>query len=89
MDNKFVIEGYNLAKTQYAKFGINTDDAIKMLENIEISLHCWQTDDVGGFETPDAVLSGGGIQLSGNYPGKASTIEEMRQDLDKAMSLYL
>ncbi|MFC2097156.1 L-rhamnose isomerase [Bacteroidota bacterium] len=87
MDNKFVTEAYKLAKIQYAKFGVNTDDAIKKLKNIDISLHCWQADDVGGFETPDSTLSGVGIQPIGNYPGKASTIEEIRQDLDKAMFL--
>jgi L-rhamnose isomerase len=57
------------------------------LKTIPISLHCWQGDDVGGFETPDAELSGGGIQATGNYPGKARTPGELRADLDKALSL--
>ena len=57
------------------------------MDNISISLHCWQTDDVGGFEKPGAVLGGGGIQATGNFPGKAKTIEQMRSDLDKVMSL--
>ncbi|MCL6102409.1 MAG: L-rhamnose isomerase, partial [Bacteroidetes bacterium] len=52
-----------------------------------ISLHCWQTDDVGGFETPDAALSGGGIQATGNYPGKATNIQQVRDDLEKVLSL--
>ena len=82
-----VEERYNIAKEQYAELGVDTDNAVKMLETIPISMHCWQGDDVGGFETPDAVLSGGGIQATGNYPGKARTPEELRQDLDKALDL--
>ena len=50
-------------------------------------MHCWQADDVGGFEKPDSVLSGGGIQATGNYPGKARTIDQLRKDLEKAYSL--
>jgi L-rhamnose isomerase len=57
------------------------------MEKVIISLHCWQTDDVGGFEKPGAVLGGGGIQATGNFPGKSQTIEQMRADLDKVMSL--
>ncbi len=57
------------------------------LDKIVISLHCWQTDDVGGFEKEGAELGGGGIQATGNFPGKAKTIEQMRTDLDKVMSL--
>lgn len=57
------------------------------MNDIVISLHCWQTDDVGGFETPDATLSGGGIQTTGNYPGKAHSIPQMRADLEKVLSL--
>jgi L-rhamnose isomerase len=57
------------------------------MDKIVISLHCWQTDDVGGFEKPGSVLGGGGIQATGNFPGKAKTIEQMRSDLDKVMSL--
>ncbi len=77
---------YNNAKERYAELGIDTDKALERLKNISLSMHCWQTDDVGGFETPDAELSGGGIQVTGNYPGKARNIEEMRADLDKAYS---
>jgi len=78
---------YELAKEQYAEVGVDADAALKALEGVSISLHCWQGDDVGGFETPDAELSGGGIQATGNYPGKARTAEELRADLDKALSL--
>ncbi len=55
------------------------------LAEIVISLHCWQTDDVGGFEKEGAELGGGGIQATGNFPGKAKTIEQMRADLDKVL----
>ena len=78
---------YTLAKEQYAASGVDTDVAMQTLASIPISLHCWQGDDVGGFETPDAVLSGGGIQATGNYPGKARTADELRADIDAALSL--
>lgn len=80
-------KSYELAREQYATIGVDTDAAIARMKELVISLHCWQTDDVGGFETPDATLSGGGIQTTGNYPGKARTIEQARADLEKAMSL--
>src|SRR5690606_31643159 len=60
---------------------------LKKMENVVISLHCWQTDDVGGFEKADAALAGGGIQATGNYPGKARNIEQMRADLEMVMKL--
>jgi len=78
---------YDMAKEIYAGLGVDTDKAIESLKKVSLSLHCWQTDDVGGFETPDATLSGGGIQVTGNYPGKSRNIAEMRKDLDKAYSL--
>nr|WP_321450675.1 L-rhamnose isomerase [uncultured Carboxylicivirga sp.] len=87
MANEIIEKAYEVAKEQYAALGIDTDKVIEKMKDVVISLHCWQTDDVGGFETPDAELGGGGIQTTGNYPGKAASIAEMRQDLDKAMSL--
>ncbi|WP_299578047.1 L-rhamnose isomerase [uncultured Sunxiuqinia sp.] len=84
---ELIKKAYELAKEQYAAIGVDTDAALKKMGELAISLHCWQTDDVGGFETPDAELGGGGIKTTGNYPGKARTIEEMRADLDKVMSL--
>lgn len=87
MDKGTVLQAYEHAREQYALLGVNTDEAIKKLDQVKISLHCWQTDDVGGFETPDAVLGGGGIQATGNYPGKARTIDQLRMDIDKVMSL--
>lgn len=80
-------KAYTLAKEQYAELGIDTDKVIAEMDKVVISLHCWQTDDVGGFEKAGAVLGGGGIQATGNFPGKAKTIEQMRADLDKVLSL--
>ena len=76
---------YESAKELYANFGINTEEALEKLSNITISVHCWQGDDVGGFDSDDALS--GGIQTTGNYPGKARTPEELMADIDKAFSL--
>lgn len=85
--SELIKKAYAIAKEQYAAIGVDTDAAIAKMKEVNISLHCWQTDDVGGFETPDAELSGGGIQTTGNYPGKAGSIAEMRSDLEKVLSL--
>jgi L-rhamnose isomerase len=77
---------YALAKERYAAMGVDVEAALTRLERIPVSLHCWQADDVGGFEHMDA-LDGGGIQATGNYPGKARTIDQLRADLEKAYSL--
>jgi len=77
---------YTLAKEQYAELGVDTAAALAALQQIAISLHCWQGDDVGGFESA-AGLTGGGIQATGNYPGKARTPDELRADIDLALSL--
>jgi L-rhamnose isomerase len=82
-----IAAAYRIAKEKYSERGIDVDAAIKRLEIIPVSLHCWQGDDVGGFETPGAELSSGGIQATGNYPGKARSIEELRSDIEKALSL--
>jgi len=87
MNKSRIEKAYQLAKEEYAELGVNTDGVLQKMNEVVISLHCWQTDDVGGFETPDATLSGGGIQATGNYPGKATTIEQMRTDLEKVLSL--
>lgn len=87
MDENRITAAYQLAKDAYGTFGVNVDAALERLSQIPISIHCWQGDDVGGFETAGAALSGGGIQSTGNYPGKARTIEELRQDFEKALSL--
>jgi L-rhamnose isomerase len=77
---------YELARERYASVGVDADAAIKHLATIPISLHCWQGDDVAGFEETGETL-GGGIAATGNYPGKASTPDELRQDAAKALSL--
>ncbi len=87
MKKEFIEKAYELARQEYAEMGINTDEALKKLDELVISLHCWQTDDVGGFEAPDSTLGGGGIQVTGNYPGKARNMDEMKADLDKVFSL--
>ena len=80
MNESNILNAYTLAKERYAALGIDTDQAIAILETTPISLHCWQTDDVMGFES-QAGLSGG-IQTTGNYPGRARTIDEVRADLE-------
>ncbi|MFN2164410.1 MAG: L-rhamnose isomerase [Candidatus Promineifilaceae bacterium] len=77
---------YTAARERYAAFGVDTEKALARLADIAISLHCWQGDDVLGFEDPDRGLSGG-IMATGNYPGRARTAAELRRDLDKAYSL--
>lgn len=88
MKNKELVEkAYEIAKEQYAEMGVNTDEVLRKMNEVVISLHCWQTDDVGGFESTDSSLDGGGIQVTGNFPGKATTLPEMKQDLEFTMSL--
>ena len=77
---------YESAKAQYADWGVDTDDALKRLSGIPISMHCWQGDDVVGFE-PRSGSSGGGIQATGNHPGRARTPEELRADLEFAFAM--
>ncbi len=84
--SKQIEQAYQAAKERYAALGIDTDKALAELQKLSISLHCWQTDDVTGFENPDGELTGG-IQATGNYPGKARTIQEVHADLKKALSL--
>jgi len=84
--SELIKKAYGIAKEQYAGIGVDTEAAIDKMKDVNISLHCWQTDDVGGFETEDGELSGG-IQATGNYPGKATTIEQMRTDLEKVLAL--
>lgn len=79
-------EQYEAAKQAYANWGIDVDAALETLKKVPISIHCWQGDDIGGFEVNKSELSGG-IDITGNYPGKATTPEELRMDLEKALSL--
>lgn len=83
MKDEGVEKRYQLAKEQYAQLGVDTEKAIAALKKVPISIHCWQGDDVRGFES-DAGLTGGGIQATGNYPGRARTPDELRADLEEA-----
>lgn len=79
-------QAYALAKERYGRLGVDTEQALATLRSVLISLHCWQGDDVGGFES-GATLSGSGLQATGNYPGKARSADELRADLERALSL--
>ncbi|HWS00597.1 MAG TPA: L-rhamnose isomerase [Prolixibacteraceae bacterium] len=79
-------QAFEFAKARYAELGIDVEKAVEQLDKLSISLHCWQADDVTGFESGDGELTGG-IQATGNYPGKARSMAELRSDIDKAMSL--
>jgi len=82
-----LINLYGIAKDKYKELGVNTDLALNQLKQISLSIHCWQGDDVGGFERPESEITGGGILSTGNYPGKARTIKELQMDLIEAISL--
>ncbi|MFQ2167215.1 L-rhamnose isomerase [Aeromonas hydrophila] len=84
--NPNIETAFALAKQQYAALGVDVDEALTTLATIPVSMHCWQGDDVGGFEADVGALTGG-IQATGNYPGKARDAIELRRDLDLAMSL--
>lgn len=84
--NPNIETAFALAKQQYAALGVDVDQALTTLATIPVSMHCWQGDDVGGFEADAGALTGG-IQATGNYPGKARDAIELRRDLDLAMSL--
>jgi len=86
MKEERIEKAYSLAREKYAEIGVDTDQAMAKLAAIPISLHCWQGDDVGGFESLGEEL-GGGLAVTGNYPGKARTPEELRQDIEKVLSL--
>lgn len=86
MNRTDIETAYQIAKKQFAELGIDTDKAIEKVNDIPISIHCWQGDDVRGFEDPEKELSGG-IQATGNYVGRATNATQLRQDLDKAFSL--
>jgi len=75
-----------LAKERFSQLGIDAEAAMKKLDTLPVSIHCWQGDDVAGFENPEAALTGG-IQATGNYPGKAKNARQLRADLEQALSL--
>jgi L-rhamnose isomerase len=86
MPAKNIERAYRLAQERYAGLGVNTDAALQKLAAISISMHCWQGDDVGGFETAGGAL-GDGLAVTGNYPGKARTPDQLRADFEKAISV--
>jgi len=83
---RLVESSFRLARERYAGLGVDVDRALKSLARIPVSLHCWQGDDLGGFENLGSAL-GGGLAFTGNYPGKARTADELRMDLEQALSL--
>ncbi|HBB07132.1 MAG TPA: L-rhamnose isomerase, partial [Bacteroides sp.] len=85
MKEELVKKAYDIAKERYAAVGVDTDKVLEQMQNFHLSLHCWQADDVIGFETGSGSLTGG-IQTTGNYPGRARNIDELRQDILKATS---
>ena len=85
MKESQILQSYEIAKERYAALGVDTDAAVAELEKQQISLHCWQTDDVIGFERNQALS--GGIQTTGNYPGRARNIDEVRKDLEFVKTL--
>ena len=86
MKDSAIKDAYEAAKERYAAHGVDAEKALETLKKISFSLHCWQTDDVSGFENQGGELSGG-IQVTGNYPGRARTINEVRADILKAKSM--
>lgn len=87
VNTQTITQSYELAKDVYAGLGVDTDKALETLKSVEISVHCWQGDDVGGFETLDPSEAIGGMQVTGNHPGKARNADELRNDFVKAKSL--
>ena len=85
MKKELIEKAYELAKERYAAIGVDTEAALEKLQKVQLSLHCWQADDVTGFENAGTLT--GGIQATGNYPGKARNIEELRADIEKVTSL--
>ena len=85
MKKELIEKAYEIAKERYAALGVDTDAAMEALQKIQLSLHCWQADDVSGFENAGSLT--GGIQATGNYPGKARTIAELQADIEKVVSL--
>ncbi|MGA2361165.1 MAG: L-rhamnose isomerase [Candidatus Aminicenantales bacterium] len=87
MDPTAVEKAYALSREKYADLGVDTDKAISSLQSVPLSIHCWQGDDVGGFETSAAGLNGSGLHVTGSYPGKARNVQELRSDLHQAFAL--
>lgn len=87
MNDARIEDRYRCAREIYAEHGVDTERALGELKSVPLSVHCWQGDDVGGFERPDSELAGSGLQVTGSHPGKARTVGELRADLGEAFSL--
>ncbi|MEP4684243.1 MAG: L-rhamnose isomerase, partial [Rhodopirellula bahusiensis] len=79
-------KAFELAREEYQAIGVDVDSALQRMRDVEISVHCWQGDDVKGFEGDDGAL-GNGLAVTGNFPGRARTIDELQSDLELAYSL--
>ena len=84
MKENRIMQAFDIAKERYAALGIDVEQVMEQLQRVSISMHCWQADDVQGFESAGSLT--GGIQTTGNYPGKARNIDEVRADILKAAS---
>ena len=84
MKEELINKAYEIAKERYAALGLDVEKVMEQLQKVSISMHCWQADDVQGFESAGSLT--GGIQTTGNYPGKARNMEELRSDILKAAS---
>ena len=87
MKEEQIRAAYDIAKERYAAIGVDTDKVLQQMQDFHLSMHCWQADDVAGFEAREGGLTGG-IQVNGNYPGKARNIEELRSDILYACLCY-
>ena len=87
MDSQAIEKAYAWSREKYAGIGVDTDKALSRLQSVSLSIHCWQGDDVGGFENAAAGLAGSGLQVTGSYRGKARNVEELRSDLRQAFAL--
>lgn len=86
MKEELINKAYEVARERYAAIGVDTEKVLQQMQDFHLSMHCWQADDVAGFEPHEGGLTGG-IQVNGNYPGKARNINELRDDVLYAMSL--
>lgn len=87
MKAELISKAYEIAKERYAEIGVDTEKVLKQLQDFHLSLHCWQADDVNGFEVKEETELGSGLAVTGNCPGAARNIDEVRQDILKAKSL--
>ncbi|MDR1737918.1 MAG: L-rhamnose isomerase [Candidatus Symbiothrix sp.] len=87
MKHQSLLQSYEIAKERYQAVGVDVEKALAELQKIAISIHCWQADDVVGFENLGGNIGGGGIQATGNYPGRARNIAELRADIEKVLTL--